>query len=69
MNRRGFLGLLGKLAAVGTAMSVAPPLLKPIQKAIPAMYFDTTNNTLYWWDSETNSYAKVEIEFAYALAS
>lgn len=31
MNRRGFLGLLGKLVAVGTAMGVAPGLLKPVK--------------------------------------
>lgn len=32
MNRRGFFGLLGKLAAVGTAMSVSPAILKPVEK-------------------------------------
>jgi hypothetical protein len=31
MNRRGFFGLLGKLLAVGTAMSVAPELLAPVK--------------------------------------
>ena len=32
MNRRGFFGLVAKLAAVGAAMSVAPSLLVPIEK-------------------------------------
>jgi hypothetical protein len=33
MNRRGFFGLLGKLAQVGMAMGIAPELLAPIQQA------------------------------------
>lgn len=32
MNRRGFLGMLGKLVAVGVAMGVAPKLMKPVSK-------------------------------------
>lgn len=32
MNRRGFFGLLGKLAQVGMAMGIAPELLAPIQE-------------------------------------
>jgi len=40
MNRRGFFGLLGKLAAVGTAMSVHPALLEPFAKHI--LFVDST---------------------------
>lgn len=32
MNRRGFFGLLGKLVAVGAAMSVAPAILEPVNR-------------------------------------
>jgi len=35
MNRRGFLGLLGKLVSVGTAISIHPAILAPIQAALP----------------------------------
>lgn len=35
MNRRGFLGLLSKLAAVGSALGVAPGLLVPLAKLAP----------------------------------
>ena len=38
MNRRGFFRLLGKLVTVGAAMSVAPALLKPLEKFVPPMY-------------------------------
>jgi len=31
MNRRGFLGLLGKLVAVGAAMGVPAEILKPVE--------------------------------------
>lgn len=34
MNRRGFFGLLGKLLAVGTAMSVSPKLLAPLKAVV-----------------------------------
>jgi hypothetical protein len=30
MNRRGFLGLIAKLLAVGTAIGIDPTLLKPV---------------------------------------
>ena len=35
MNRRGFLGLLGRLAQVGTAISIHPAILSPIAKYAP----------------------------------
>jgi hypothetical protein len=35
VNRRGFLGLLGKLVAVGTAMSVSPAVLAPLKHVLP----------------------------------
>jgi hypothetical protein len=35
MNRRGFLGLLSKLATVGTAMSIHPALIAPLQAFVP----------------------------------
>jgi hypothetical protein len=35
MNRRGFLGLLGKLVSVGTAISVHPAILAPLKAAMP----------------------------------
>jgi hypothetical protein len=39
MNRRGFLGLLSKLVAVGTAMSVAPEVLAPLKEIVePVQY-------------------------------
>lgn len=34
MKRRGFLGLLGKLLAVGGALGVAPEILEPVQARI-----------------------------------
>lgn len=34
MNRRGFLGMLGKLVAVGAAMGVSPALIAPAEKKI-----------------------------------
>jgi hypothetical protein len=34
MNRRGFLGLLGKLVGVGTAIGVHPALLAPLEAAV-----------------------------------
>lgn len=34
MNRRGFLGLLGKLVTVGAAMGVAPGLIKPAEEKL-----------------------------------
>jgi len=35
MNRRGFLGLLSKLAVVGSALGVAPALLAPLEALEP----------------------------------
>lgn len=35
MNRRGFLGLLSKLAVVGSAIGVAPALLAPLEALTP----------------------------------
>lgn len=34
MNRRGFLGMLGKLVAVGAAIGVSPTLIAPAEKKI-----------------------------------
>ena len=35
MNRRGFLGLISKLAVVASAMGVAPALLAPLEALEP----------------------------------
>ena len=52
MNRRSFFGILGKLCAVGTAMSVSPALLEPIQKVVQQntmCYYDQMNKAFYFW--------------------
>lgn len=36
MNRRAFMGFLGQLIAVGSAMSVAPAVLQPLKNVVIA---------------------------------